>query len=433
MDMRFDLASDSPLLAPYIPRFLTLIGTQQWYKRVNQLDLEQQRSPFLWKIVSDYHWLEMAISNQAEVLAKEGRLLSELMDPLTAAAMYFAGAIVEIYARLPEAARIQLQGRLRDGLNAESGFAALYLEADLALRLMAEGYDVRFSDLEGAADYDIEFSRDGFVGEVECKSLSVDAGRRIHRKDFYRFMEALAPAIQAHAALERPEILVITLGCRLSANTSVQEELRAACHFMLGVDAPKIIARDGFQIQRHPYYDRLSGAPLNDPHAFYRFCEAEFGPNSHIAGGLAGKGGCLVVMRSKQGDDTSQPWLEAMRKAASQLSGKRAGFIALQFQDIAAPDLMLPYLRRRAGVLAYALFGHYGADHVNATYVSGFAATVMRNGRLGAPAFVVPNPAPKFPLSSYQAPPFLVHISDMEFAEAIGAPLPAPNISNLPL
>ena len=162
----------------YVPRFLAVIGTEdRWYRpEVKQLDAEQRRSPFLWKIVSDYHWLEMAISYQADVLAKEGRLPPGELHPRMWAALRFAGAIVEIHTGLSDAARGRLQGRLRDGLNAESGFAALYLEVDLALRLMSDGYEIRFPDLEGSTNYDIEFSRNGFVGEVECKSLSADAG-----------------------------------------------------------------------------------------------------------------------------------------------------------------------------------------------------------------------------------------------------------------
>ena len=430
--MRFNVFSDLERLAPYIPLFFRLVDPDRWYRRVEQLDAEQKSSPYLWKIVSDYHWLEMALSHQADVLAKEGRLLSKRVDQLALVALQFAGAIVEINARLPEDAQRQLKGRLRDGLKAESGFAALYLEVGLALRLMAEGYEVRFPDLDSSANYDIEFSRNGFVGEVECKSLSADAGRHIHRKDFYRFIQALSPQLKAHADLERQEILVITLKKRLSPNVSKQAELRRATAVMLKANAPSSMRRAGFRIERRDYNECLGAAPRNDERAFYRFCEDAFGPNPHIAGGLTETGGCFVVMRCEREDDTSKPWLEAMRKAASQFTGHRPSFIAVQFQDITTADLMLPHLRRCAGILSYALFGHYGADHVNATYVCGFAAVVDKEGQLGTPAFAIPNPKPRFPIDPGQAAPFLVHIADADFAVAIGAPLPEPNISYIP-
>jgi hypothetical protein len=430
--VQFKVNSNLSQLGAYIPYFLSIVGEQRWFKRADQLDSEQRMSPSLWKIVADYHWLEMAISQQSVVLAKEGRLLAEHADPLTLAALHFAGAVVEVHDRLGAAGRRQLEGRLRDGLQAESGFAALYLELDLTLRLMAAGYDVRFPDLDGTARFDIEFSHGSFIGEVECKSLSADAGRRIHRKDFYRFIEATAPAREAHATLNRREVIVITLRDRLSPNATNQADLRRAVANILRDGAPVAITRPGFHLERRLYSECLADASRTDSRAFYAACVKLFGPNTHVAGELTERGGCLVVMRSEREDDTSKPLLDAMRKAAGQFSGQHPSFIAVQFQDIEAPDLMLPSLRRRSGILSHALFEHFGAAQVNATYFCAFAAVIARGGQLGAPGFAVPNPQPKFAVSPADASPFLVHLSDADFAAAIGAQLPAPNISYLP-
>jgi len=206
--MLLRVPSDIQDLALHLDRFLGLIGRDRWFKRCDQLDADQRRSPFQWKIVSDYHWLEMAIGFQADVLAKEGRLLPELTDGLLLAALNFTATAAEVHAQLSPRGRQVLEGRLRDSLKAETGFAALYLEVDLAQRLMDSGYDVEFADMEGSARFDLLFSRKAFVGEVECKSLSADAGRQIHRKDFYRFMEAITPALAGHAELKRQEVLV---------------------------------------------------------------------------------------------------------------------------------------------------------------------------------------------------------------------------------
>lgn len=78
--------------------------------------------------------------------------------------------------------------------------------------------------------------------------------------------------------------------------------------------------------------------------------------------------------------DPSKPLLEAMRKAASQLSGQRPGFIAIQDHGIAAADLMLPHVQRRAAILSLALYGRYGGSHVTATYVTAFGAVMLCKG-----------------------------------------------------
>jgi hypothetical protein len=420
-------------LAGYIDRFVALVGRERWFKRVDQLDMEQQKSPYHWKIVADYHWLEMAISYQADVLAKEGRLLHDLTDALTLTALNFAATTVEVHSRLSPKGKLVLEGRLRDALKADTGFAPLHLELDLAQRLVDGGYDVQFVDMDGLAQFDLLFSRGTFVGEVECKSLSADAGRQIHRKDFYRFMQSIAPALETHRALHRQEVLVITLEGRLSPNASRQAELLQAAVATLRDGAPAVVNASGFRLERLPYPELLTHAPTHDHKAFYKICRVAFGPNVHVAGELTERGGCLVVVRSQREDDTSKPMLDAMRKAASQFSGNRPSFIAIQEHGIEAADLMLPHLRRQAAILSYALFGHYGAAHVNATYVTGFGAIVAHDGRVGTPAFAIPNPKPVFPISAEDAAPFLMHISDTDYAKAIGAPLPAPNISILPI
>lgn len=431
--MRISIPHDLAALGEYIPRFLRLIGEDRWFKRADHLDAEQQKSPPRWKIVSDYHWLEMAISFQSDVLAREGHLRSELCDGLTLAALNFAATTVEVHVQLSQLGRQNLEGRLRDGLKAETGFAPLYLELDLAQRLMEAGFDVAFVDMEGAARFDLLFGRGTFAGEVECKSLSADAGRQIHRKDFYRFMEAILPALEAQRALRRREVLVITLDARLSPKVADQVALLATTRSMLAGEARTVLTGDGFKVERQDLNTAIGGASVTDAKALYKACGAAFGPNTHVAGSLTEGGGCLVVMRSKREDDTSKPMLEAMRKAASQLSRERPGFIAIQEHGIDAADLMLPNVRRQAGILSYALYGRYGASHVSATYITGFGAVVARDGTVGTPAFGIPNPKPMFSVGPADAPPFLAHISDQVYAAAIGAPLPAPNISNLPI
>jgi len=431
--MRIAISNDLATLGEYIQRFLDIVGEESWFKRVEYLDAEQHKSPFLWKIISDYHWLEMAISFQANVLAREGHLRPELTDGLILAALNFAATTVELHAQLTQIGRRNLEGRLRDGLKAETGYAPLYLELDLAQRLMDAGFDVTFADMEGMAQFDLLFCRGMFTGEVECKSLSADAGRQIHRKDLYRFMEAIFPALEAQRAHRRREVLVITLDARLSPNISDQAALLAASRSMFDRGAPTVLVGNGFELERRHLNSAIAEASMSDAKTFYKACGEAFGPNTHIAGGLSEDDGCLVVMRSKRVDDTSKPMLEAMRKAASQFSRERPAFIAIQEHGIEAADLMLPHVRRRAGILSYALYDYYGASHVNATYVTGFGAVVAREGIVATPAFAIPNPKPAFSVGPADVPPFLAHISDQVYAADIGAPLPAPNISCLPI
>lgn len=429
--MRIALPDDLDGLATYIRPMLDLVGEERWFRRAEHFATEVGKSRYRWKIVSDYHWLEMGIAFQAEVLEKEGRLNPNHADTLIMAALNFAGSCVEIHRQLSPAGRLALEGRLRDAIKSDVGFAPLYLELDLAQRLMGAGYEVTFPDLEGQARYDLVFANGVFSGEVECKSLSADAGRQIHRRDFYRVMAALEPALDARLDSASREILLVTLDARLSPNDASRMALLKSVHAVLADGGPATLKRPGFMIERLDYEVHLGDAPISDPKRFHAACQAAFGGNTHAAGSMSDDGGVVVVMRSRREDDASKPMLEAMRQAARQFSGERPAFIALQEHGIEAADLMLPHLRRQAGLLAYYLYEHYGAAHVNGVYVTGFGAVVMRDGRIGTPAFTVPNPSPRFDVTPVDAAPFLASISDQAYAEAIGSPLPAADISNL--
>lgn len=419
-------------LAPYLSRFLALVGRERWFKRADQLNAEQQRSPYRWKIVADYHWLELAISHQCDILAKEGRLLAEYANIQAWAGLHFAATVVEVHVALGAQGKRSLAGRLRDALKAETGLAALYLEMDIAQRLAIDGFDLEFPDLDGMGQYDLAFYRGTISGEVECKSISADAGRKIHRKDFYRFIEAMTPAFSSLIEQSRSEVLLIDLTDRLTANLQAQKPLRRATMDMLVNAHAGNAAELEFTLARLALDQEVRGEIMVDQTNVSAICRQRWGQNCHAAGVITEDGGCLIVMRSQKEDDPSKPLLEAMRKAASQFSGDRPSFIAVQFDEIAPADLMLPHVRRRAGLLSHALFQYYGARHVNATCFSCFDGLVRYEGDASSPGFAVPNLDPRFPLGSTDIPTFLRRIPDQLFADIIGAPLPAPDISYIP-
>lgn len=430
--MKFETTIELEALGRNLPLFIELIGEDQWYKRVDELDTQQRASPFLGIIVSDYHWLEMAISHQYEVFKDKEKLDPSLIDERAKAALCFALETVAVFNRLSDVGQHELKGRLRGCLKAEIGFADLYLELDTARRLMAQGYDVTFSDMEKSAQFDLEYCRGAFRAEVECKSISTDAGRQIHRKDFYRFMHEIGPAIVEHARKESAEILKITLRRRLSPKCADQTALTNAATLMLTDNAPKILKRSEFRIERISFSECFDGNSFENDSELYSACTEIFGTNIHVSGTMSDSAGCLVVMKSDRQDDTSKPLLKAMQKAAKQLTGNHPAFIAVQFQEIEPRDLMLPQLRRRVGILSYALYDQYREKHLNAIFFCGFGGIVMDNDGVGSPAFSIPNPGPKFAINQANREPFLGSVSDQKFAHMIGSPLPASNISYLP-
>ncbi len=407
--------ADLHLLRASVLQFVDLAGTAPWKKRITHLRQELDASPFRAKVVVDYNWLELVLGDHLDVVS--GGSSGEPLAPEDLTALYFAQAVVHAHSRLTPRGQQQLQGRLRDSLQSQTGFSSLFLEIDVARRLLDAGYEVQFADMDGAARYDLRFWNGATEGEVECKTLSTDAGRKIHRHDFHRFVDAVSPALNVRLEARVREAIVVTLDSRLPGDDTAQNELRTAVRrVLLDPDTPAVrgsffsIGREACALGNDEVWLSATQQEL------YSKCREAYGENCHVSGGFSADGCCLLVVRSQREDDHSGPELEALKKAASQFSGTRPAFIAVQYDDISVADLALPHLRRRAGILSYALFSKDDASHVTATYFCAYHGMVVGQTGIGVPAFAVRNPQARFKLRASDYAPFLAHIPDDEFA-----------------
>jgi hypothetical protein len=137
-----------------LPRFVDLAGEAAWTKRIAHLRRELAASPFRAKLAGDYHWLELTLADQ---LGSALEPADRLFAPDELAALYFAQMAVHVHGQLTPKGQRQLVGRLRDALQSNTGFASIFLEVDVARRLVDAGYGVEFADMDGSARYDLRF------------------------------------------------------------------------------------------------------------------------------------------------------------------------------------------------------------------------------------------------------------------------------------
>ena len=78
-------------------------------------------------------------------------------------------------------------------------------DLDIAIHYFRCGYEVQFVDLQGLATFDLLVSDGHSQLEVECKTKSADAGRKITRGNFYLLCDVLtaelAPLTESFAVL----------------------------------------------------------------------------------------------------------------------------------------------------------------------------------------------------------------------------------------
>jgi hypothetical protein len=415
--MRFQIAVEPWILRGYVPELVELAGEELWKKRVTHLR-SFGRSPYLARIASDYHWVELQLDE--ELARRQEPMQSNIAsDPIAARALRFAQGIVEVYKSLPPVGQRQLAGRIRDALQAETAFASLYQEVEIATVLINQNFDVSFPDLENSGRADISFRQGSLDGLIECKALSADAGRKIHRKHFYRFMDAISQqVVDRISSSGMNELILITLKDRLPSHFQNDTPLVQVTRDLLrSFEISKAGGHD-FEIVRRSYATLFNPLRPMSEREFYAEAQKQFGANCHIAGGWTETGGCLVLMRSEREDDHSKPQLEAMKEAAEQLPADRAGFIALQFNEISSADLALPHLRERSALLCNYLFHATPADHVAGVYISAFGAISVDADAAAYPAIVIWNPRFKFDGHSL---PFRVGVSDAAFAKLVNA------------
>ena len=282
--------------------------------------------------------------------------------------------------------------------------------------LMDAGCAVSFPDFEGSARHDLDVVAEEVEFAVECKAISADAGRKVRRRDFYRFMSMITPTLLADQC-DESDVVVVTVNDRFPTSRVQQEAIAQTVYDNLAAQLDTERIYEGHSIQRQPTTPlavRAAGG-LD----FGAACRKQYGQDCHVAGGMGSDGrGHLVVVRSRREDDTSKPALEARKAAVKQLPTDRMGVVALQYEEIEVQDLSMPHFRRRLGILDNYMFHELTARHLAAVYHCAYAGLHGHEGSIGKPAFVTWAPAWS---GEAAKTPLHAGVSNSRFAEILGA------------
>lgn len=124
--MRFRIENEPWILRGYLSEFFALAGLELWEKRTAQIATDGRRSPYRERIVSDYHRVELQLRDEVSKRERLGSHCQDPFDPISHSALRFCQTIVEVHRSLSASGKRALEGRIRDALQAETGFASLY-------------------------------------------------------------------------------------------------------------------------------------------------------------------------------------------------------------------------------------------------------------------------------------------------------------------
>lgn len=165
-------------------RLVSAIGAAHWQAAVARQEEAIRSNHFL----GDYLRSEYAIAYQLDrlrvLVAKYGMLPHKACnDPKIFQSLAFATQILEVLKMSsPKQARSFVQ-RVRGAFSKSGELHGLLLELQAATHFVRRGRNVAWHRKKSEGSFDLLIEDLGPTGlEVECKSISDDKGRRIHRR-----------------------------------------------------------------------------------------------------------------------------------------------------------------------------------------------------------------------------------------------------------
>jgi hypothetical protein len=328
-------------------RFAELVGEQHWTHRVRQIKDAIKGNRFL----ADYYQRENSIAFALErcgtQLARFGRLPD---DPAVTRFLYpaisFAGQVLSMmeFATPLEAER--LRKRVEGALKRPDAMRGYLLELGTATHFARRGHKLQWPEMVGLGRFDLLVTDLGVNGlEIECKSISEDKGRSIHRYEALVFQSLLLQELVAiRKTLKVGLSVVVTIPGRLPTRhtdrvvmaKSIKQQINMAHSATLG---------DGTAIRISEFDLALLGDMRKDrgPQLVRPVIDSITGTHNR-EGMLLGSdaGGVLAfTIQSAAEDDLMQATFDTLSEAAKhQLTCTRPGILIAGFDGLDGEQLL---------------------------------------------------------------------------------------------
>ena len=320
-----------------VSRFFAIVGMRDIRRCCSNVSGQLKRAPVLGEFLQEQREIEIELARVAEYRRNTGRIPKPSRDRKTYSALAFACTFVRVHDQLSEEGRSKLVGRFRGALKGDGSLRGIYHELSVAGHLSQSGWSVRFTDLEGTERFDFLATKNRREVEIECKSISADQGRKIHRKEFRRL------AVLVHSELQ--QILRSNNGIRL-VRLEIQDRLPTSDAKLKKIARSLIeMIRTGREVLSEDEYKLcLEFHNFNENQDYIDKKVAEFlrktvqYPNSNhnfIVG--VQHGICLISATSSRPDQVLTYIYKQLKRAHSQLSKNRAAVIWVNVEDI-SPD-----------------------------------------------------------------------------------------------
>ena len=330
-------------------RLAIAIGPEHWQGAVARQETAIRSNHFL----RDYLRSEYAIAYQLEKLrvlvAAHGDVPPHICnDPSIFPALGFAAQVLGVLNQCTNKQVRTFIKRVRTAFSSAENMHGLRLELQAATHFTRRGKHVSWHRANNLGTFDLLVDDLGTSGlEVECKSISDDKGRRIHRLDALNFWGEVWKGIATVAQhLHTGMAVVLTVQYRLPAD----HELRAALareivsQVVTGTGA-KLSDGSDLRVQNFDP-DQLKSVVGGDPQAMRRAIDVATGTTNREAAlyGTPARGLLAFVMQSAVEDDLLDQVFATLNDSASrQFTGRRGALFWVALQGLDAKQLISLY------------------------------------------------------------------------------------------
>lgn len=338
---------DTSEIPSIFDRICSTIGERYWLRRIRSLNEELRGKPFLRDFFVEENGIAFALAKCSDFVQRYGQIpLRCAEDRSIYPAISLAAQVLSIADRSTPAQAKAICGRVRGALKNPDDMRAMRLELMVATHFAHRGHAVAWPELEGLGTFDLLVKDLGDTGlEVECKAISCDKGRKIHRRDAIEFLQLVhEDAQKKRQSLRSGLSVVVTVPERLPTSHSGRRELaKHVAAAMRTEQSTRLedgteIGITGFDIELLGDVDS-SGRPIDWRQAVDRVT----GTANRECMLLGIKhGGTVAIALQSLADDTLLRYIvdTASRSAKKQLTKTRGALFMIGLDGLGGADLV---------------------------------------------------------------------------------------------
>lgn len=223
-------------------RFARVVGDKHWKRRVSVIKTEAKGSRFLVDYLHVENSIAFALDRCRDLAVRYGDLPRvEAENRELYPAIGFAAQVLSVMDISSPQEAERFRRRVQGALSNPDDMRGLRLELMAATHFVRRGHKIIWPEMNGLGTFDLLVESIGIAGlEIECKSISNDKGRKVHRREALDFYHLLWPHLApVRKGLKAGLSVVLTVPGRLP--TQYKDRVTLAQH----VSQQILIGRSG--------------------------------------------------------------------------------------------------------------------------------------------------------------------------------------------